>query len=84
MKSWSISKALGIKDARKGIDWSIILVIVAATAAANLLMDNGCRTELADPQKPLSKKCTSRLVPAMLITFLVMVLQFQRLVGKCK
>ena len=84
MKSWSIAKALGIKDARKGIDWSIILFILVATAASNLLLDNGCRAEMSDSNKPMSRRCTARIVPALLITCIVMILQFQRLAGKCK
>ena len=83
MKSWSIAKMLGIVDKRQGFDWSILLVICAATMVVQLLMEDGCREEMLDPQKKISQKCQSRLIPAMIIMLVLTILQFQRLVGKC-
>lgn len=83
MKSWSIAKMLGIVDKRQGFDWSIVLIICAATAVAQLLMEDGCRAEMLDPQKKISARCQSRLIPALVITLAIAILQFQRLVGKC-
>lgn len=83
VKSFSVAKLLGIKDNRKGIDWSIILVIIAATVASSILMDDGCKAEMEDPSKPIGQRCLTRLIPALIITIFLMVLQFQRLVGRC-
>jgi len=82
---FSISRALGIADKRKGFDWSALVVLCAVTILINVLLsDRGCMAEAADPERRrLSDRCLIRIVPAVILLILMLIFQFQRLVGKC-